>query len=105
MDNKRRADREAGKTYSEISIIIQDGLMSHTVIPKLVDYSSTGAQFIADTGENIKIGLSAMIHSFVGSPPAPHVIEAKIVWVSDEAGQVVFGVEFLDVQAEPFELS
>ncbi len=105
MDKKRKHDRKEGKTYSEMSIVIQDGFMSHQIIPKLVDFSSSGAQFIADRNENIKVGLTALIHTFAGTPPEKHVIEAKIVWVSDEAGKVLFGCQFLEPLTEAFQLS
>ncbi|VAX18142.1 hypothetical protein MNBD_NITROSPINAE03-697 [hydrothermal vent metagenome] len=105
MESKRSHQRTEGRTYSEISIIIQDGLMSHKIIPTLVDSSPGGAQFITDRNENIKTGLTALIHCVSEPDKDKNVIESEIIWVRQEMGKVLFGCKFLSPEHQEFALA
>jgi hypothetical protein len=105
MEGNRKDKRTDGKTYSEVSLVIQDGFMSHRVLPTLVDSSPGGAQFITDSNENIKVGLTALIHCVSEPDKKQAVIEAEIMWVRDEAGKVLFGCKFLNPEHQKFQLA
>lgn len=104
MESKRKAPRTDGKTYCEISLVVQDGLMSHRILPTLIDSSPGGAQFIIDRNENIKAGLTALIHCVSEPDKKQKVIESEIMWVRQEAGKVLFGCKFLRSEHQEFQL-
>jgi len=105
MESKRTHKRTEGRTYSEISIIIQDGLMSHKIIPTLVDSSPGGAQFITDRNENIRTGLTTLIHYVSEQDQTKNIIESEIIWVRYEEGKVLFGCKFLSPEHQEFLLA
>jgi len=105
MESKRKNQRTNGKTYCEVSLVIQDGFMSHRILPTLVDSSPGGAQFITDRNENIKVGLTALIHCVSKQGKKHNVIESEVMWVRDEAGKVLFGCKFLGSEQQEFQLA
>lgn len=97
-DERREIDRQDDGTTCGLFIEIQDGFMFHRILPKLVDYSETGAQFSTYSDKHVKIDRTIIIHTCAGTPPRKHIIEAEIVWAYDGGGKVNFGCKFFHVQ-------
>ncbi len=95
---ERRISERDEQVYTNLVMMIQEGMDFVRYTPRLLDFSTTGMRFEELPEPEIRVGQSVIVEFWCGDPPAQRVIDGTIVWVTDNGGKIEFGVEFVDEQ-------